>query len=112
MTATFTPGPWQRRDDWTGRLTIIGNVDGEELHDGPAYSYTTICDVNDDGDDAADEAHANARLIAAAPDLLAALTGLLTHTHIAESDPADWEPEDHAVESAARAAIARATGAA
>lgn len=38
--------------------------------------------------------------------LRAALTGLLTHSHITDSDPADWELEDHAVESEARAALA------
>lgn len=51
-----------------------------------------------------DEAAANARLIAAAPDLLAALRDLLKRV----DDGSDYGP-DHAV-SIARAAIAKATG--
>jgi hypothetical protein len=52
---------------------------------------------------------ANARLIAAAPDLLAALQGLLTHACIADAAPEDVDEEDRALERAARAAIAEAT---
>jgi hypothetical protein len=62
-----TPGPWQIKSDYEP-LTIIGNVDGPD--DGQ-YHYTPICEVEPTL--FPDENAANARLIAAAPDLLAAL---------------------------------------
>lgn len=60
--ATFTPGPWEVRDRWyigrPGRLSLAEVKCG----DVPATDEATH--------------EANARLIAAAPDLLAALRGL------------------------------------
>jgi hypothetical protein len=62
-----TPGPWQAHSDQPGyELTIVGNIDGP-LEDFQ-LNYTTVCDVAD-----TDDADANLRLIAAAPELLDAL---------------------------------------
>jgi hypothetical protein len=60
-----TPGPWQIKSDYEP-LEIIGNVDGPD--DGQMH-YTPICAVEPTL--FPDENAANARLIAAAPDLLA-----------------------------------------
>ncbi len=60
-----TPGPWQQHSE-NQPLTIIGNVDGP---DDTRYHYTTVCEVTDHEQ----EAQANSRLIAAAPELLEAL---------------------------------------
>lgn len=60
-----------------------------------------------------DERDANARLIAAAPDLLEALsTFLIEYVRLVESgDAGFWDAEKEPKVIAARAAIARATGA-
>ncbi|MBW3095668.1 hypothetical protein [Pseudohoeflea coraliihabitans] len=57
-------------------------------------------------------AEANARLIAAAPDLLEALEGLLAkYTELVSSgDCGSWDPEKESEVIAARAAIAKAKG--
>lgn len=62
-----TPGPWQMGDGFSvaAQCTIIGNMDDEG-----GNGHTVICDVNEDPD----AYYANARLIAAAPDLFACLT--------------------------------------
>lgn len=73
--AKFTPGPWSADEDPMGPeiLTIIANADR------PTYEWTFIAQigVDDDHTDAQGvlraEAEANARLIAAAPDLYEAL---------------------------------------
>lgn len=100
--AQHTPGPWQARSEYEPWL-IIGNVDGEILHDGPSFSYTEICEVI--GGDDAREALANARLIAAAPDLLALA--------IQYRDDLKRPPNGDSVErrlAAVEAGVARATG--
>ena len=63
-----TPGPWQSHSD-EDHLTIIGDIDGP-MDDGQ-YTYVTVATV-----EPGDEAHANARLIALAPELLEALIEL------------------------------------
>lgn len=75
MSARHTSGPWQSRDDYTtdGFVTIIGNIDGEILHDGPSYTYDVICVCEDEYGERLPNVAANVRLIAAAPDLLEAL---------------------------------------
>lgn len=85
--ATHTPSPWAWQD---GRL--IGDLDG----DGGDVSFAAI---------------GNARLIAAAPDLLAALTKLVANwdaNHI-PSPLDDLSPPNLSIE-AARAAINKAKG--
>ena len=89
MTTQHTPGPWYI--DCQNESAAIGY---RAIVDGDGY---TVCSPSPMG-------QANARLIAAAPDLLAALR--LCERALEERDA---EAEEHAAK-AARAAIAKATG--
>jgi hypothetical protein len=75
-----TPGPWQVMNDYDGATIVVANVDGETFSDGTStFSYDFVCDTYGDGDDDSRSkavAIANARLIAAAPDMLAALKAM------------------------------------
>jgi len=99
---THTKGPWDTRDD-DKRITVgCGLVEGPNGYD-VAEVYNDDCDR--------DEAWANARLIAAAPDLLDAITGAMDILSSAESNASgtpDWDYVGPRV-AAVRAAIARAT---
>ena len=97
MSTKHTPAPW--RIEW-------GMSQGGDGHH--------VCDASDMGplsiiasvhfhDDADGETKANARLIAAAPDLLAALRGLLDYGSLGAYGRA-------AAVNAALAAVAKATG--
>lgn len=67
--AKHTPGPWSFRTD--------GVTGDNGIHaDGTGIFAEAFADIRRAGEDARDEAHANARLIAAAPELLAALKKL------------------------------------
>ena len=96
MKTAHTPGPWIHRtrlDDGAN----IGCKDGYAICD-MAYKYSSI---------SKDELDADAKLIAAAPDLLAALTSIVTS--LADQD--DEGLIEHAQQMIdARAAIAKATG--
>lgn len=78
LSRMFAPaiGPWQVMNEYDGATIVIANVDGETFSDGTStFSYDFICDtLPDDGDGSRSReiAKANARLIAAAPDLLEA----------------------------------------
>lgn len=94
MSARHTSGPWfvtetapDRDIDYSGETFVRWHANGMPL--------VTL------GNYAPDERRANARLIAAAPDLLEALEELLNALPSATTHPAI---------KAARAAIARATG--
>jgi len=95
--AQHTPGPWPLSETGDGKRYVIG----EGLVSGPkGYEVAEV--YSDDCDPA--EAIANARLIAAAPDLLAALERLVPadfHEH-----PDDFMDDWHQ----AVAAIVRAKG--
>lgn len=102
MTHTHTPGPWElehcRNGDGSKFITINGQ--------GPSGAW--LADIqagNVNGNPAnVTETHlANARLISSAPDLLAALEGLLSDNYLADPINADRMAE-------ARAAVAKATG--
>jgi hypothetical protein len=100
-----TPGPWliQQGDEWTdGIVTLHGhNEDGTPI-------YWTVASYNRQRD----EAKANARLIAAAPELLAALKDIysgwkyLRETH-GDLYGVGWDRSQEKAE----AAIAKAEGA-
>ena len=93
---TYTPGPWDREL----RFVVPHNVDANNFH-GIAKVYGP-------------DREANARLIAAAPDLLAALerTNDLIHYHLGDPTQEDgWKNEEiHEAWLAARTAIAKAKG--
>jgi hypothetical protein len=94
MNAKHTPGPWIYDAQCIDPI-IIATEDRE----------TGLARVQSwSGTPSGEECIANARLIAAAPELLQALKGLLAYTlHI-------MEPGDNAETLAARAAIAKAEG--
>ena len=109
-----TPGPWGVEDPMDHCPTIVANP-GAAVYD---WKWVATCEWPDEDnhDFTAGEVKANARLIAAAPDLLEALQGLLGNAEIARLHL-------HATEEAvlvgsalfdtiqqARAAIQRATG--
>jgi hypothetical protein len=79
--AAFTPGPWQTKHDYTleGATTIVANVDGEIHSDGAqTYAYDFICTCEDEFGEYLPNAKANARLIAKAPTMHAALKRIAT----------------------------------
>ena len=94
--ATHTPGPWtavaNRPDEDGGKLDRVRSADGHLVAGIPAYEH-----------DQAEE-DANARLIAAAPELLAALEGLLAQYRLTR--PQIFGTDGH--EQTALAAIAKA----
>ena len=98
MTTSHTPGPWETQElEYSFRV-----VD----HRAMKFNNSRICDVQHwsagiRGPDR-EEARSNARLIAAAPDLLEALKELL--------DQDDHGQDEIWVRNKARAAIAKATG--
>jgi len=98
MSGQHTPGPWERVSsaDWDGAHVIDARVRiVAECHG---------CDIPGAlGDVGVDEAKANAYLIAAAPELLAALEGLLADPYLSHSINNDRM-------APARAAIAKAKG--
>jgi hypothetical protein len=98
-----TPGPWEAQ----GEARLVGTNEEHHLWCGniwplgPSYrgEICTVQSADHISGISRQEAEANARLIAAAPDLLAALKGILVITD-----------RDHVVWDAARAAIAKAEG--
>lgn len=100
MTATHTPGPWAITLD--AMDTFVSSADGK-----------TICEIahSRDFSNPAKECVANARLIAAAPDLLDALDALTITIlqNCCEDDYANMHGLKKYVERA-RAAIAKARG--
>lgn len=110
MSAAFTPGPWQAKHDYTveGATTIIANVDGESFSDGTTshtFDFIAICE--DEYGERLLNAQANARLIAAAPEMFAALELALANVECVEGDKCPHWVEWHNV---ARAALAKARG--
>lgn len=98
-----TPGPWVVGEDIADSYMIYPEgkfldpwiADAKGPHVGVASK---------------EEALANAVLIAAAPDLLAALEAMLATPEIADCDPRDKDEETRVAERMARAAIAKAKG--
>jgi hypothetical protein len=65
--AKFTPGPWSAKD-WRICRNVVGDATG----------FRFICDTATNKESRNDENAANAKLIAAAPDLLAACQEIKT----------------------------------
>ncbi len=102
MEMKFTKGPWERNKNLIGTY-----IEGR-------YLYTSVASVSDyypDEHASPEEVDANARLIAAAPDLLEALQGAIDD--IIQLSSARWSEvegtEDELVGNY-RAAIAKAVG--
>ena len=73
---THTPGPWHRGSDFNdNRFVIFPETGRMRLEPGQGTVLYSIAKVVDSFSE--DEDDANARLIAAAPDLLKALEGLM-----------------------------------
>jgi hypothetical protein len=101
MIEQHTPGPWGVLSTAVGpayTAVCIGQLNEEKGLDGASDEYA-VCVVPL----IHDESRANARLIAAAPDLLTALEEVLPHVEFSH------RPFKAEV-AAARAAIAKATG--
>lgn len=95
MTERFTKGPWTVEEPMDNTLSIVQA--GKEAHE---WWFIANCSMPDEEDHlfTGSEVIANAKLIAAAPDLLAALRGVLA---VADRKTVEFD--------AARAAIAKAT---
>ena len=100
MTTKFTPGPW-----YVGAGTYEGRniYSAASVTDDEGFTYQPlVASAEDDGINCWD---ANARLIAAAPDLFAALMSAVSEADAwgLSDDECEWIPM-------ARAALAKATG--
>jgi len=96
---SHTLGPWSVEDPFEEELTIVQT----EL---PTYRWRTIASIplgDLEGGLPQEQVNANARLIAAAPDMLAALKLIL-----AEAVPMGSESGNVTIERLAREAIAKA----
>ena len=94
-----TPGPWM----WNGKDMPFADI--EDAH-GDVIAGVNECDRDDDAQARAEE-RANARLIAAAPELLAALRGIMSTDDLSRND---WPSDTMAILTIARAAIAKVEG--
>lgn len=115
MTTKHTPGPWEWGGSMNGSTLFVYRKTGDEMQDalavngGPGH----ICNVTGTQNGISEaktptEGSANARLIAAAPDLLEALVDLLAHCRMeikTKEDQVRWV----SVYDDARSAIAKAT---
>ena len=104
-----TPGPWRKvtANDYKSL--------GVETVSDDIYARVTICEIQlahgePFNSDENDEPKANARLIAAAPELLASLVAILETADISFGEGEQAARVGNAVISQARAAIAKATG--
>jgi len=100
---THTPGPWIVRDHPTQDIYIGPTNDGGA----PSVAIVPRRISRTPG-----EHNANARLIAAAPELLEALTRLLPYANFMLSCTVDDDDAAYAAVDRARAAVAKATGSA
>ena len=102
MDAKHTPGPWGLAEvkDETGWITHLVPVDSGKL---------SLLTVVDDGETCFGAVYldGNARLIAAAPDLLQELKNIANAKTVEWDDPSEFEAW---AKNRARAAIAKATG--
>ena len=67
---SHTPGPWTTRETTEDRVEVISNM---HFPAGTLGAYTIVATIADDDE----TAWADARLVAAAPELLEALRGML-----------------------------------
>lgn len=98
-----TPGPWFLAEKVEGKHTVTNLRRIRSEREG--MEHGAVCEVYGIADGS--EAHANARLIAAAPELLVALQLMVDRFIDTEGSYGVWENE--AIEAGC-AAIAKATG--
>lgn len=92
-----TPGPWVSHD--------------ADVYDGAGCQATHVANCNPDGDMFQSTADANARLIAAAPDLLEALTEAVELIlRLTSARWSEWEGSEEETVGDFRRTIAQATG--
>lgn len=91
-----TPGPWSYAQHHLGDFRITDEADRVVAETRPPGN------CNSTGNE-----HANARLIAAAPDMLAAIKAIKNCAHLAWTDTANIKPAFDRIEQLAREAIAR-----
>lgn len=103
MNVQHTPGPWEWDDM---RTKLVGHKGAKVLQDGEGM--WDLCSCVAVVDDKPERARSNARLIAAAPDLLEALRRVVNDW--VEPDGLPFEDGEMPALDAARAAIAKATG--
>lgn len=98
---SYTPGTWTAQERGAGVISDV-RVEGNPR--------LLICEIV--GQETTAESDANARLIAAAPDLLEACRGILArYLSLAGSgDCGFWNPEEESWVITVRAAIAKAEG--
>lgn len=111
QTSKHTPGPWSVDDDPRHGLNTLILDRRNDIVASTADSCMTDSDLAIAGS----ECEANARLIAAAPDLLAACEAMLPHLEamIERANPAHEDTGHYSDQTAvrlARAAIAKARG--
>ena len=93
LQSSFTPGPWFCPTPLHGTFYVEARIDGGMLQEVASCGPTAE----------PSQQAANARLLAAAPELLEALTDCVEHMH--------WtQPQGEAALKKAKAAIAKATG--
>lgn len=110
MKAQHTPGPWEAQTN-RSPLTITSELPHLPQAKGGHRQFREIAEVYvSDKGDGAPEDFANAALIAAAPDLLAALIALSDEMD-SRFDYEQATPEELNAFKSARAAIAKAGGA-
>jgi hypothetical protein len=116
MKPTHTPTPWLVRfdeDRYDSKLSVLEVIDGSEASLNHPQGELVLARVNVSAfAPHMDEPLANARLIAAAPELLAALEAVTkAYVELVQSDyPPSWSAEKDSEVIAARAAIAKAKG--
>ncbi len=105
-----TPGPWEVAGELSHLRVNRYNSENPNACDG--IRQIALVTQGDYEIPHYGEAEANARLIAAAPELLAALDELLASyvSLVNSGDAGSWNPETDAEVKAARAAIAKAKG--
>lgn len=96
---THTQAPWETINH-NDVLTIIANVDVSQEGERMQYSYDVVASCCDEHGETLPNAKANARLIAAAPDMLAALEWAV--------EAADADQYEQCWYAAAREAISKA----
>ncbi|MGS6394294.1 hypothetical protein ACVG01_17090 [Pseudomonas aeruginosa] len=99
---SHTPGPWEIERYSDGLIQIVGNIRAVSDHE---EHVTTVVEAVTRGDEA------NARLIAAAPELLEALQGMIeVYGGQYNDDCLPKSSTELELIQQARAAIAKATG--